>query len=69
MPLNIDSIRLRRERLRLTQEDAAARAGIHQPHWARLEAGHVQSPRLDTLQRVAAALECEVGELLLRNSD
>ena len=69
MPLNHDSIRLRRERLRLTQEAAADRAGIHQPHWARLEAGRVQSPRLDTLQRLAAALECEVGELLLRNSD
>lgn len=63
MPLT-DEIRSRREKLGLTQAAAAGRAGLAQPNWARLETGAIAAPRLDTLQRVAQALECQVAELL-----
>lgn len=51
-------IALREER-GLSQRDLADRAGMKQPQLARLETGQVE-PRLDTLQRLAAALNCKV---------
>jgi predicted transcriptional regulator len=64
MPTLHDTIRARRESLGITQTEAACRADMAQPHWARLESGGVPAPRLDTLNRVARALECPVAELL-----
>jgi HTH-type transcriptional regulator/antitoxin HipB len=51
-------IALREER-GWSQRDLADRAGMKQPQLARLETGQVE-PRLDTLQRLAAALNCNV---------
>lgn len=48
-----------REQRGLSQRDLADRAGMKQPQLARLETGQVE-PRLDTLQRLAAALNCNV---------
>jgi transcriptional regulator with XRE-family HTH domain len=57
-------IRDRREQLGLTQAAAAARASMGQPDWSRLEAGRRADLPLSTLRRLAAALECSVGELV-----
>lgn len=51
-------ITLREER-GLSQRELAARAGMKQPQLARLETGQVE-PKLDTLQRLAVALDCRV---------
>ncbi len=56
-------IHTRRLALGLTQEQAARRAGIAQPSWARLERTD-SDPKLSTLEVVAEALECTVAELL-----
>lgn len=49
----------RREELELTQTELAARVGVHQAAIARMESGRVM-PRLDTAQRIAAALGLEL---------
>ncbi len=48
-----------RKRQGLSQSEVARRAGLKQPAIARLESGAVR-PTLDTIQRVARALGCEV---------
>lgn len=55
----IQQIRARREELGLSQAQAADRAGILQPAWARTESGGRQ-PSLDVLERMAAAVELDV---------
>jgi transcriptional regulator with XRE-family HTH domain len=49
----------RREQLGLTQQQLAARLGIHQPAIASLEAGRYP-PNIDSLRRVADALDCDL---------
>ena len=48
---------------RLTQAALAAKAGMHQPHIASLERG-TNTPTMDTLARLAAALETTPDALL-----
>lgn len=60
MPLSPGKIRQRRERLKLTQTEAAHRAGMPLPNWNRIEAGGHTDPRLSTAERVAAALRCSM---------
>lgn len=64
MPLDPAKIRLRRERLGLTQADAAERAGLLRPNWARLEAGDKLDVHLSTAEAVAAALGTTLSRLL-----
>jgi hypothetical protein len=61
----VSAIECHRYRLRLTQADAAARCKppMTQSHWADIEGGR-RSPTLDTLARVAAALGCQVRDLV-----
>lgn len=54
-----ERVRGAREKLGITQAELAARIGSTQPAVARLEAGGV-SPSLDTLSRIAAALDLEL---------
>jgi predicted transcriptional regulator len=63
MPLDPDKIRARREALKLTQTQAAQRAGMPQPHWARIESGGRSDPNLSTAERVARALDCSLARL------
>ncbi len=49
--------------LRLTQAQLAERIGVRQPRIAEIERGDA-NPRLDTLARLAAALQVPVGALL-----
>lgn len=64
MPLDPTKIKARRERLGLSQREAAERAGMPQPHWARLEAGNRSDPQLSTAEAVAKALRCSLPRLL-----
>ena len=54
-----DRMKKRREELSLTQEELAGRMGCHQPDVSRLESGR-QVPRVDTVQKIAAALDIPV---------
>jgi transcriptional regulator with XRE-family HTH domain len=54
-----ERVRSEREKLGITQAELAARIGSTQPAVARLEAGGV-SPSLETLSRIAAALNLEL---------
>jgi transcriptional regulator with XRE-family HTH domain len=56
--------RLRRAR-GMSQSALAVEAGVTQPRIAELERGDA-NPRLSTLARVAAALACQVHELIAR---
>ncbi len=59
---------LREARLesRLTQEQLAATAGLTTASVSRIEGGKNTSPRLTTLQALAAALDVDVSSLLPR---
>ncbi|MHB0979272.1 MAG: helix-turn-helix domain-containing protein [Thermoleophilia bacterium] len=58
-------VRARRETRRLTQQQLADLTGIRRPNIARLERG-VHAASLETLERLAAALETSVVELVAR---
>ena len=60
--LNMKRIRNARD---LSQEEVAARMGIKQPNYSRLELGRSQ-PTLQTLVRLSEALECDVVEFFYR---
>jgi transcriptional regulator with XRE-family HTH domain len=54
-----NTLRLQRQRLRLTQHDAAERSGLLQNHYSKIERGKTD-PRFSTLQDIARALSLEV---------
>ncbi len=54
-----EKVREARERAGITQVELASRIGSTQPAIARLEAGGV-TPNLDTLRRIASALNLEL---------
>jgi ribosome-binding protein aMBF1 (putative translation factor) len=54
-----ERVRQARERVGMTQAELASRIGSTQPAVARLEAGGV-TPSLDTLRRIAVALDLEL---------
>jgi transcriptional regulator with XRE-family HTH domain len=56
-------LREARERLELTQEDIAARSGVHATEVSRIEAGK-RDPQVSTLLRLAKAVEVRPGQLL-----
>ena len=64
MPLDPSKIKSRREALKLSQAEAADRAGITQPQWARLESGRNADARISTIEAVARALRCALARLL-----
>jgi transcriptional regulator with XRE-family HTH domain len=64
MPLSPSKIKSRRLALHLTQCQAAARAGMPQPAWVRIEHGDRPDPALSTALRVAAALGLPLPAIL-----
>ena len=56
------AIRALRRAAGRTASEVAAAAGMAPPNYARIEAGHHQ-PRMDTLVRIAAALEVPLARL------
>lgn len=55
-------MRTLRHRLRITQEEAAYRAGMHVTYVSGIERG-VRNPSLKNIKALADALEVRVGEL------
>ena len=47
-----------------SQTEAAKRAGMSLSQWHDLESGMYKSPRIDTLRRMAKAVNCDVADLL-----
>jgi transcriptional regulator with XRE-family HTH domain len=58
-----ENLRRCRRRVRLSQEQTAARASLHRTEIGFIEQGK-RKPRIDTLVKLAAAVEAPVGELL-----
>lgn len=58
-----DHIRRVREHRNLTQHDVCGRSGIDLASYSRIEQGHA-SPKLDTLIRIAFAMEVELRDLM-----
>ncbi len=64
-----DRVAARRAQLGLSQQQLAELCGTTQSAIARLESGG-RPPRIDTLLRIASALDCELAvELKPRNSE
>jgi transcriptional regulator with XRE-family HTH domain len=58
-----DRIALRRAELKLSQAEAAERAGMKQSQWSKAESGYAV-PDIDTLIRIAEALDATLDYLL-----
>lgn len=58
-----ENLRRQRERLGLSQEEIGIRASLHRTEIGLLERGE-RLPRVDTLVKLAGALEVSPGELL-----
>lgn len=63
-----ENIRRLREAAGITGRDAAASVGIHQADWSDLETGKNANPTLETLRKVANALNCTPVDLLVDTS-
>jgi len=65
MPLDIAKIRALREKLGMTQDEAAKAAGLGtRQRWHGIESGTVTNIKLETLEAVAAALGVKSKDLL-----
>ena len=58
-----DRVRAHRQALGITQEALAHRAGVHRSYVGSLETGG-RNPSLETIARLAAALEVDIAELV-----
>jgi transcriptional regulator with XRE-family HTH domain len=58
-----NNLREARLKLELTQEDVAARSGVHATEVSRIEAGK-RDPQVSTLVKLAKAVEVPPGQLL-----
>jgi len=58
-----DRIKAARFAKGLTQEQAAAKAGIRQGAWSEYETGRVENPNFATIKRIAAALDVSLDAL------
>jgi len=57
------NIKRQRERLELTQEEAAHRSGVHPVEFARAERGE-RDMRVSTIAKLARGLDTDASELL-----
>lgn len=70
MPLSPSKLKSRRERLKLTQQQVAAAAGLQRSYYARLEggidpaSGKPINPPLAIVERVAEALDCSILRII-----
>jgi transcriptional regulator with XRE-family HTH domain len=64
MPLDPTKIRERREALKLSQREAANRAGMPRPNWARIESGKRLDPKISTVVKIASALNCPLASII-----
>lgn len=50
----------------MTSAELAERIGIHQNNVSRIKNGHIEGFKLATLAAICEALDCEPGDLLVR---
>lgn len=62
----IKKLRLEKD---MTQEELAVKAGIPYATLIKIEGGAVKNPTINTLQKLAQALEVSVDELLIKISN
>ncbi|MGE5610000.1 MAG: helix-turn-helix transcriptional regulator [Bacillota bacterium] len=63
--LDTEKMRQLREKLGLTQEDAAKRAGLDtRQAWNNIESGRQTNVTIEKLERIAAALDVKAKDLL-----
>ena len=66
MGLDVEKIRAMREKLGLSQQEAAERAGIgSRQHWNKIESGTNTNIKIDTLEAIAKALGVSAKSLLI----
>lgn len=63
--VNWEKVKSMRNEMGLTLRQVAEISGLGLHQWGNLEAGQVKNPTIETLSRIAKALKCSVGELLL----
>jgi transcriptional regulator with XRE-family HTH domain len=66
MPIDLEKMRSRREKLKLSQADAAEAAGFGggRQQWSNIETGAKADVAISTLDKVAKALKCKAKDLL-----
>jgi transcriptional regulator with XRE-family HTH domain len=65
IPIDTDKIRQLRDKLGLTMEEAAKRAGLPgRQRWYHIESGKLKNVTITTLENVAAALGVKARDLL-----
>lgn len=63
--VNGTAIKKRREALKLTMAEAAARAGLpSRQRWNTIESVERKNPSIETLYRIAHALNCRMEDLI-----
>ncbi|HEV2293568.1 MAG TPA: helix-turn-helix transcriptional regulator [Tepidisphaeraceae bacterium] len=66
--LDTQKMEARRKSLRLSQEEAAARAGLAgRQAWNNIASGRKSNVTLDTLNKIAGALDCDPRDLIKTN--
>ena len=63
------ALRNLREKQKLTQEALAVATGMSQQLYRAYESGKVKRPNLDYLEKFCQVLGCEIGEILIRESN
>ena len=66
MPFDHEALAARREKLGLTQQQAADAAGIHRVQYNRIEGGRIDDPGVNTVEKLAAALKVPISKLMKR---
>ena len=57
-----DNLKRQRKLADMSQDDVSWRASLHRTEVSQLERG-LRAPRIDTVAKLAGALECDPGEL------
>jgi transcriptional regulator with XRE-family HTH domain len=69
MPIDRQKIKRLREQLRLSMEDASAKAGLTgRQHWHQIESGRSDDVRISTLEKIARARRQGEGSAEMKSS-
>lgn len=58
------TLRRMREKRHLSQQELSEKSGVPQPIISQIEIGHVKSPGIQVLYKLACALRCTVDDLI-----
>jgi transcriptional regulator with XRE-family HTH domain len=68
VPFDFKKVRRLRDAAGLTMAECARRGRLNggAQRWNDLETGRYPNPRLDTLEAIAAALRCDISDLIIK---